>query len=112
MPSLASPTAGAGAPPPTKVMLRHLPPDMTAEAVAQHVARALAGAPPGAQASVVYVEPGKVKKDRSVVPTRACLEVRVPPEPSSGVFLPEYAEATLRALTALTATDANGEQPR
>jgi hypothetical protein len=48
----------APAPPATKVMLRHLPPAVTEDAVVELLARAL---PPTVKASIVYLEKGKTK---------------------------------------------------
>lgn len=92
----------------TKIMLRHLPPAITDEDLAALLSRALAPLH-GVTAMAVYMERGKVKKDRSIVPSRACLDVRIPPEPTSGLAFPEHTEAVLRALSSQTLTDAQGE---
>lgn len=56
------PPSQASGPPATKVMLRHLPPSVTEEGVAEMVAKALSGSSfANVKASIVYLEKGKTK---------------------------------------------------
>ena len=49
------------------------------------------------------------RNDRSVVPSRCCLDVRIPLDPLANIALPEDTEAVLRLLSSQTLPDDKGE---
>ena len=87
---------------PLKVQLRGLPPSAGQRDVELALAAVFGAEPP----RVLYLEPGKVRPDKSVLPARACLEVNVG-KPLATLKQADIA-AVLARCSAVTLQDRDG----